>query len=51
VVRKRSTIAITKDPTDNRGNPIVPWYENYRIKDEDLVKKANSIWKELHEEN
>lgn len=39
-----SGITITKSPM-NKGTPIVPWYEKYRIKDEEIIKKINAIWK------
>lgn len=42
---KRKGISIYKNPS--RG---VPWYEQYRVKDEEYIKKANEIWKKIIEE-
>lgn len=43
----RTTIGIYKNPTNNFGRPIIPWYEQYRISDEDIIKKVNNIWKKI----
>lgn len=40
-VVKRTCIAICENPS--KGG----WYEKYRIKDEEIIKKVNDIWKEL----
>lgn len=37
-------ISIVKTPS--RG---IPWYEKYRIKDEDTLKRTNNIWKQIIE--
>lgn len=47
---KRKSIGIYKNPTNNVSHPIVPWYERYRIKDEDLIKKINDTWKHIIEQ-
>lgn len=26
------------------NTPWIPWYEKYRIKDKDIINKANEIW-------
>ena len=36
----RKTIGIYKSPKKS-----IPWYEQYRIKDEEILKKVNQIWK------
>jgi len=46
-IEKRKGIAITKNPTDCVGNYKIPWYEQYRVKDEETLKKVNNIWKEM----
>lgn len=47
IKNKRSSISITKTSTDRWGNSITPWYEEYRIKDEEVIKKVNEIWKTI----
>ncbi len=44
---KGDSIDIIKNPTDAWRNPIIPWYEQYRIKDEETIKKVNDIWKKI----
>lgn len=39
----RNSIAVMKNPLKN-GKPMIPWYERYRVKDEDELKKVNKIW-------
>ena len=47
-VRKRTSIAIIKNPMNSRHTcSIIPWYEKYRVTDEDELKKANEIWKKI----
>lgn len=47
-ITKRKTIRVYKSPTDNHGNHITPWYEQYRILNEsEELKKLNEIWKEI----
>ena len=46
-ILERSGISVTKNPTDRWGNPITPWYEQYRIKDEKIVNKVNEIWQKI----
>jgi hypothetical protein len=43
----RKSISVYKNPTDSHGNPITPWYEKYRVKDKNVLKKVNDIWKEI----
>jgi hypothetical protein len=43
----RKNIDIIKSPTDAHGNPLTPWYEEYRVKDEETLKKVNEIWKKI----
>lgn len=41
-------IGITILKYDKTGNLyILGWYEQYRIKDEETIKKANDIWREI----
>lgn len=47
-IRKRTGITIYKNPKDRWGNPITPWYEKYRVKDEDGLKKANELWEDIN---
>lgn len=46
-IENRTCIGIYKNPTDKWENPITPWYEQYRITDEETIKKVNEIWKEI----
>jgi hypothetical protein len=49
-IDKRWSINIYKNPTVGRyGVPYVQSYEDYRITDEDELRKANDIWKEILE--
>lgn len=41
-VMMRTSITIVKNPST-----WPPWYEQYRIKDEETMKKVNDIWKEI----
>ncbi len=42
------TINIVNSPMNSRGtSPIVPWYEKYRIKNEEAIDKINDMWKEI----
>lgn len=41
-IDKRQSVAIVKDNSRSPG-----WYEKYSITDEELLKKANEIWKEI----
>lgn len=43
----RKGLIIVKNPTDSHSNPKISWYDKYRITDEDELKKANAIWKEI----
>ena len=45
-IEKRKGVSIVKNPM----NTTVPWYEKYRIKDEDELKKANEMWKDIIKE-
>lgn len=47
IERKRVSIGIYKDPKDKWGNSVVPWYEKYRIMDEETIKRINEIWKTI----
>lgn len=41
-------ITIFRNPTVGRySTPFTPWYEKYRITNEDELKKANEIWREI----
>lgn len=44
----RKSLCICKD--DSHGNPIISWYGKYRTTDEDVLKKANDIWKKINEQ-
>lgn len=44
---KRISIYITKNPKDRWGNPIIPWYEQYRINEEKELKIVNEIWRKI----
>lgn len=47
-IKGRRSIGIYKNPMNSRGTmPIVSWYEEYRVKDPDEIKKANEIWKKI----
>lgn len=49
---KRKNISIVKNPMNSRHtSTIIPWYEEYRVKDEDTIVKINNIWKEIIREN
>lgn len=43
----RTIISIYNDPRDSRGNPKTSWYEQYRITDEETIRKANEILKKI----
>jgi hypothetical protein len=40
-------VTIYKNPTNSHGNPKIPWYEEYRETDENELKRANKIWKDI----
>lgn len=42
---EQTGISVIKIPS--RG---IQWYEQYRIRDEKIIKKANEIWKEILKE-
>lgn len=47
-IDKRVGITVTKNPMNTRGTkPILPWYEEYRIKDKDELNSANRIWMKI----
>lgn len=46
-VKIRTGISLTKNPTDSCGNNITPWYEQYRVTDDEELKKANDIWQKI----
>ena len=46
---KRTIVSIYKNPKRIRQGDL--WYEKYRITDEEVLKKANEIWKEIIREN
>jgi hypothetical protein len=47
-IDERKSISIYKNPMNNAGtSSIIPWYEKYRVKNEDELKRANEIWKEM----
>jgi len=39
----RKSVTIVECPTDCVGDSIIPWYEKYRIKDSEKLRKANEI--------
>ncbi len=41
----RTIISIYKNPTDNNSNPKTSWYDEYRITNEETIKKSNNILK------
>jgi len=41
-------VTIYKNPKDSHGNPKIPWYEKYRLKDKEQIKKINEIWNNLN---
>jgi hypothetical protein len=43
----RKSIDIIKNPTDAHRNSITPWYEDFRVKNEETIKKVNEIWKKI----
>jgi hypothetical protein len=43
----RKNIDIIKNPTDAHRNYITPWYEDFRIRDEEIIKNVNEIWKDI----
>jgi len=45
---KRTGITIIKNPSNRNGRcPTGGWYEQYRVKDEEVMNKVNEIWKEI----
>jgi len=41
-------LQVIKNPTNHCGTiPVIPWYEKYRIIDEEELIKVNKIWKEI----
>ena len=46
-INGRKGICIYNNPTDNLDNPIIPWYEQYRVEDKEELSKANDIWKKI----
>ena len=46
-IDKRTIIGVYKTSTDRWGNKKIHWYEQYRVKDEEELKRANSIWKAI----
>lgn len=50
-INNRSIIKILKEPKDRHGNSLIPWYENYRLKDEEEMKKINDVWKKILEQD
>lgn len=49
-IGNRKGIGIYKNPTDSHSNPKTSWYDEYRVKDEDTIKRVNDIWKEIIKE-
>ena len=48
IKKKRKSIGIYKNPTiDRYGSLYIPWYEEYRVTDEDELKKVNEVWKKI----
>lgn len=46
-IDKRTIIGVYKSSADRWGNQKIHWYEQYKVKDEELLKRANYIWKEI----
>lgn len=47
-VEKRTGVNIKRNPSrGGLGKNYDPWYEQYRIKDEETIKKVNEIWKKI----
>lgn len=47
-VLERTTISIYKNPMNSHGTcPIIPWYEEFRIKDEKTLELVNKIWRDI----
>lgn len=42
---KRSSIGIYNNPSPSKG---IPWYEQYRVKDEDTIRKVNEILQKIN---
>ena len=49
-IMERTGAVIYKNPTDWVGDPKITWYEKYRVKNEDELKKTNEIWIQILEE-
>jgi hypothetical protein len=50
VIKGVRSIGIHKNPMNTKGTgPIDPWYEEYRVKDLNELKKANDILKKILE--
>lgn len=44
-IMKKISITVTKNPSNRNGRcPNGGWYEKYRVKDEDIVRKVNELW-------
>ena len=47
-ILRRTNVCIYKNPSRSRG---IPWYEEYRVKDEVILKQVNDIWTKILQEN
>lgn len=48
---KRKTIGIYKNPMNSRGTrSIIPWYEKYRVRDNEFIVKVNEIFQMIIKE-
>lgn len=46
-INGRKAITIYKNPTDWVGDPKITWYEKYRVKNEEELKRANDILQKI----
>lgn len=47
IKKKRKGVIIYKNPTNSHGNPKTSWYDEYRVTDEETIRRVNNIWKEI----
>ena len=46
----KTCVKIIKNPTNSHSKPIIPWYEKYRITNEEVLKMVNKIWEQILKE-
>ena len=45
---KRTGISVCKSPSrGGRGKRYKPWYDKYRVKEEEILKMINKIWRDI----